>query len=325
VGRRLKVVVTDYEYPNLDQERRVVEEFGAELVPCQCKSEDDLITQAADADALLNQYALLTSRVIAALKRCKVIVRYGIGVDTIDIPAATGAGILVCNVPLYGIHEVSDHVIALLFAGIRKILIMDSMVKSGIWDCNRGRPISRITGKTLGLVGFGNIPRMVSGKLKAWGMRVLAYDPYVSDEVFSYHGVAKASLEELLPQSDYISCHLPLTPETQHFFDYNTFVRMKKNAFFINTARGPVVNEQGLYKALSEGCLSGAALDVMEEEPPRPDHPLFKMPNVIVTPHIAWYSEQSAVDLQRMAAEEAVRVLRGEGPSSCLNPEALNR
>lgn len=323
MGQSLKVVVTDYEYPNLDQEKRVVEEFGAVLVPCQCKSEDELISQAAEADALLNQYALLTSRVIAALKRCKVIVRYGIGVDTIDIPAASRAGILVSNVPLYGIHEVSDHVIGLLFAGIRKILIMDSMVKSGIWDCNRGRPICRISGQTLGLVGFGNIPRMVAQKMRPWKLGMLAYDPYVPDDVFASHGVTKASLEELLARSDYITSHLPLTPETHHFFDYKTFLRMKAGAFFINTARGPVVDEQGLYQALSEGHLSGAALDVMEKEPPEADHPLFKLPNVIITPHIAWYSEQSAVDLQRMAAEEVVRVLRGDRPLSCLNPEVL--
>ncbi len=320
-----KVVVTDYDYPDLDREKRIIEEFGAEFVPCNCKTEEEVIEKAWDADALLNQYALLTPKVLGALKKCKVIVRYGIGVDSINIPAATKAGILVCNVPRYGIHEVSDHSIGMLFACIRKLSIMNQMVKNGIWDVHRGRPIYRIYQTTLGLVAFGNIPRMVSQKLKPWNLKILAYDPYLTDDVFLSYGVTRASLDQVLTESDYISCHLPLTDETRYFFTYERFKQMKKGAVFVNTARGGVVDEKGLYQALKEEWLSAVALDVMEQEPPRDNHPLFDFSNVILTPHMAWYSEQAARDLRRMTAEEVVRVLKGEKPHSCLNPEAMKR
>lgn len=320
-----KVVVTDYEYPDLDQERKVFDAIGVEFVAGQCKDEDAVIALARDADALLNQYAKLTPKVIEALENCKIIIRYGIGVDNINVPAATKAGIMVCNVPTYGIHEVSDHVVGLFFSSIRKIPAMSETVKKGRWDCNLGRPIYRIHGKTLGLAGFGNIARMVAQKLAPWNLKVLGYDPFISESVFKSHGVEKTSFEQLLKESDFVSAHVPHTAETFHMFSYERFKQMKRGAIFINTARGPLVDEDGLYRALQEGWLAGAALDVMEKEPPDPDHPLLSLPNVIITPHMAWYSEESAVDLQRMAAEEVARVLRGEEPLWCLNREVRNR
>jgi len=320
-----KVVVTDHEYPDLDQERKVFNAIGVEFVAGQCKDEDAVIAMARDADALLNQYVKLTPKVIEALENCKIIIRYGIGVDTINVPAATKAGIMVCNVPTYGIHEVSDHVVGLFFSSIRKIPAMSETVKKGRWDCNLGRPIYRIHGKTLGLTGFGNIARMVAQKLAPWEIKVLGYDTFISENVFKSHGVEKTSFEQLLKESDFVSAHVPHTAETYHMFSYERFKQMKRGAIFINTARGPLVDEDGLYRVLQEGWLAGAALDVMEKEPPDPDHPLLSLPNVIITPHMAWYSEESAVDLQRMAAEEVARVLRGEEPLWCLNREVRNR
>lgn len=320
-----KVVVTDYEYPDLDQERKVFGAIGVEFVAGQCKDEDAVIALARDADALMNEYAKLTPKVIEALENCKIIIRYGIGVDNVNVPAATKAGIMVCNVPTYGIHEVSDHVVGLFFSSIRKIPAMSETVKKGRWDCNLGRPIYRIHGKTLGLAGFGNIARMVAQKLAPWNLKVLGYDPFISESVFKSHGVEKTSFEQLLKESDFVSAHVPHTAETFHMFSYERFKQMKRGAIFINTARGPLVDEDGLYRALQEGWLAGAALDVMEKEPPDPDHPLLSLPNVIITPHMAWYSEESAVDLQRMAAEEVARVLRGEEPLWCLNREVRNR
>ena len=320
-----KVVITDHDYPDLDQERKVFGAIGVEFVAGQCKDEDAVIALARDADALLNEYAKLTPKVIEALENCKIIVRYGIGVDNVNIPAATKAGIMVCNVPTYGIHEVSDHVVGLFFSSIRKIPAMSETVKKGRWDCNLGRPIYRIHGKTLGIAGFGNIARMVVQKLAPWNIKVLGYDPFISESVFKSHGVEKTSFEQLLNESDFVSAHVPHTVETFHMFSYERFKQMKRGAIFINTARGPLVDEDGLYRALQEGWLAGAALDVMEKEPPDPGHPLLSLPNVIITPHMAWYSVESAVDLQRMAAEEVARVLKGEEPLWCLNREVRNR
>jgi D-3-phosphoglycerate dehydrogenase len=320
-----KVVITDHDYPDLDQERKVFGAIGVEFVAGQCRDEDAVIALARDADALLNEYAKLTPKVIEALENCKIIVRYGIGVDNVNIPAATKAGIMVCNVPTYGIHEVSDHVVGLFFSSIRKIPAMSETVKKGRWDCNLGRPIYRIHGKTLGIAGFGNIARMVVQKLAPWNIKVLGYDPFISESVFKSHGVEKTSFEQLLNESDFVSAHVPHTAETFHMFSYERFKQMKRGAIFINTARGPLVDEDGLYRALQEGWLAGAALDVMEKEPPDPGHPLLSLPNVIITPHMAWYSVESAVDLQRMAAEEVARVLKGEEPLWCLNREVRNR
>ena len=321
---RFTVVVTDYEYDHLDQERRALAAVDAELVPGQCRTEDDVIALARDADGILNQYAHLTPRVLGALRRCQVIGRYGIGLDTVDIPAATRAGILVCNVPTYCLQEVSDHTIGFLLACVRKIPRMSEITKHGQWDFKVGRPIPRLQDITLGLVALGNIPRMVARKLAPWNMRILACDPYIEDRVFTDHGVVRASLDDLLRESDVVSVHLPLTAETLRMFTYARFKQMKRGAFFLNTARGPLVDEDGLLRALQEEWLAGAAIDVMQTEPAARSHPLLGLPNVIVTPHIAWYSEQSSADLQRMTAEEVARVLAGRQPLSCVNPEAVH-
>lgn len=320
----LKAVITDYEYPHVDIERQLIEAAGAQFVAGQAKAEEELIALTCDADVVINQYGLLTPRVISAMKNCRAIIRYGIGLDTIDIPSATKMGIMVCNVPTYGLHEVSDHTIAMLLSSVRKLDIMNQSVKNGTWDCNQARPISRIYNKTLGLVGFGNIPRMVVKKLKPWDLNILIYDPYVGDNLLlEIGGVTRAGFDELLETSDYVSCHVPLTDETHHMFGYEQFCMMKQDAYFINTSRGPVVDEPGLKKALDEARISGASLDVLETEPAPKDNPLFESDRTVITPHMAWYSEEAGKDLQRMTAEEAVRVLKGNPPLSCMNQEEL--
>ena len=319
-----KIALTDYQTPDIEIEKSVVHAAGGELVVGPCKSEDEVIQLTKDADGILNDFARITSRVIDSLKKCKVIVCCGVGVNSVDLTAATAAGIVVCNVPEYGIQEVSDHTIGLLLSCIRKIPQMSRCVKDGHWDPKLARTIYRITGKTLGLVGFGNIPRMVALKMAPWKLKILAYDPYIADDVFKVHGVQKSDLEQLLNQSDYISCHLPLTTETHHFFSYEQFCQMKKTAYFINTGRGPVVNENNLYRCLQEDRLTGIGLDVMEKEPPDASHPLFSFSNIIITPHHAWYSEEAGLDLHTMYAEEAVRIITGEAPRWCVNPEVLN-
>ena len=317
------IALTDYQTPDVEIEKRVVNAAGGILMVGQCKTEEEVILLTKNADGILNDYARITSRVIESLKKCKVIVCCGVGVNSIDLPAATAAGIVVCNVPEYGIQEVSDHAIGLLLSCIRKIPQMSRRVKEGRWDPKASRTIYRITGKTLGLVGFGNIPRMIALKMAPWKLKILAYDPYISANVFKTYGVQKSDLELLLTQSDYISCHLPLTPETHHFFSYEQFRKMKKTAYFINTSRGPVVNEDDLCRCLQAGWLAGVGLDVMETEPPDTNHPLFSFSNVIITPHHAWYSEEAGLDLQTMYAEEAVRIINGEAPSWCVNPQVL--
>ena len=320
-NKKFKVVVTDYEFTSLDCEREILERVGADLIPAQCKSENELIRIARDADGLLNLYfGPISRRVIESLTRCKVISRYGIGVDTIDIPAATDHGIIVANVPSYCVDEVSDHTMVLILCCARKIVLLNSKVKNGYWDFKISKPIFRLKDKILGLIGFGKIARTVAKKAKVFGLKLLFYDPYISEEIIKKYPAQPVSLNELLKESDFISIHTSLNKETRHLLGKKQFKMMKETAFLINTARGEVVDTEALYKALQESWIAGAALDVIERVPPLVSkHPLLKLENVIITPHSAWYSEESIVDLQTTAAEEVARVLRGEWPLSVVN------
>jgi D-3-phosphoglycerate dehydrogenase len=277
---------------------------------------------ARDADALLATYAKITAEMIRQMTRCRIISRFGIGVDNVDIPAASERGIVVTKVPDYCIDEVSDHTMALLLSAVRKIPFANSMVHAGKWEMPAVVPIHRLRGTVLGLVGFGRIPQLVAPKAKSFGMRVVSCDPYIPKEVFERAGVDSVEFGELLKISDYISIHSPLLPETQGLFNADAFRQMKPSAYLINTARGPIVDEAALAQALDAGQLAGAALDVMPKEPTT-DSPLFGRANVIITPHTSFYSEESLVDLQTKAAEEVVRVLQGEAPKNPVNPEAL--
>jgi D-3-phosphoglycerate dehydrogenase len=278
---------------------------------------------ARDADAVMVTYAKVTADMIGQMTRCRIIARFGIGVDNVDIAAATNANIVVTRVPDYCIDEVSDHTMALLLALARKIPFANSRAQAGRWEMPAVVPIHRLRGSVLGLVGFGRIPQLVAPKAKAFGLRVISRDPFVSEEIMNRAGVEKVDFSELVKVSDHISIHTPLVPETNHLFNAGVFSRMKPTAHLINTARGSIVDEEALALALDQGQLAGAALDVLSQEPPSTS-PLFGRDNVILTPHMSFYSAESLIDLQRKAAEEVVRVLTGGLPRNPVNPEALN-
>lgn len=320
-----KVVVTDYEYATLKYEEEVLAKVGATLVPAQCRTEEELIEACKDADALINQYAQLTPRVIQALDKCKVIARYGVGINTVDLDAATEKGICVVNVPDYCMDEVSDHAMALLLACARKVVLMNNEVKKGNWDYKVSVPIYRLRGKTLGLISFGRIAQTIAKKAQAFGLDILIFDPYIPDAVAEQFGVKKVSLEELLKSSDFISVHAPLNAETEHLISEKEFQLMKKTTFIINTGRGPVIHEDALVKALQEGWIAGAGLDVIEVEPVRSDSPLLQMDNVILNPHVAWYSEEAGTDLQTKAAQGVVEVLEGYFPKNLVNKQVKEK
>ena len=316
---KLKVVITDYYYENIEQERAVIAELGAELSEFQCRTEDEVIAAAADCDALICQFAPITSRVIQSLAHCRVIVRYAIGVDNIDLAAAERQGIYVCNVPDYGIDEVSNHAIALLLDCAKKLTYLAGQVKQGNCGYTLVKPLYRMEGKTLGLMGFGRIPRLVAKKMAGFGLNIIAHDPMMNEDAARALGVTPVSLERLLRESDYLSVHCPLTESTRHLFDRAAFQAMKPTAVFINTARGAVVQEEDLVWALQQGEIAMAGIDVMETEPIPIDHPLLKLDNAVVTPHVAWYSEEAVKSLQLKAAQEAARVLSGQAPKNPVN------
>ncbi len=319
------VAITDYVFASLEPERRVLAPLGVELRPAQCKSEEEIIALTQEADAVLNCYAKMTARVIENLNCCKIIARYGIGVDNVDLAAASKARILVTNVSDYCIDEVSDHALALLLALARHVAAADGAVKAGAWDVVARAGIRRLRGQTLGLVGFGKIAKALASKVQPLGMKVLVYDPYVEAELISRYGAEAVSLDRLLAEADAISIHVPLSSETRNLIGERELALMKSAAFLINTSRGGIVDEQALAAALKEGQLGGAALDVLSVEPPPPDHPLRQAPNVILTPHLAFYSRESVIELQTKAAQEVARALKGEPPRSPVNPEVLTR
>ncbi len=317
------VAVSDSVFPNLELAKAVLSELEAELRLADEPTPAAILEVAREADGMLVTYAQITGDIIRQLSRCRIIARFGIGVDNVDIEAATQAGIVVTKVPDYCIDEVSDHSLALLMALARKIPFSNQLTHAGEWKMPAVVPLYRLRGRTLGLVGFGQIPRVLAPKAQALGLKVVAYDPYVSEEAMKALQVEQVSFEVLLQVSDYVSVHAPLTPDTHHMFDREAFRRMKPNALLINTSRGPLVDELALVEALDSGELAGAALDVREQEPPPADSALQGRTNVILTPHTAFYSVEALEDLQTKATQEVVRVLRGERPRNPLNPEVL--
>lgn len=310
----MKVVITDYEYENIETERAIIEGAGFTLHSCQLKRPEELLPVLRDADAVITQYSSITSEVIEGMEHCRMIIKYGIGVNNIDCDAAAAKGILVCNVPDYGISEVSDHTCAMILALGRKLMPLAGALKSGGWGYSSAVPLKRLSECTLGLVGFGRIPQMAAKKMRAFGMRVSAYDPFVSSETAAEQSVNLVSLDELLRTGDFISVHCPLTRDTFHLIGKEEIEKMKASAFLINTARGGIIDEKALITALKKKRIAGAGIDVFEEEPVHPGHPLLSMDNVIATPHSAWYSETAIRTLQRKAAEEVVNVLKGNKP-----------
>ena len=319
---QLLVAVSDSVFPNLEPARAVLSKVGAELRLANAATPEAILEVGRAADGALVTYAKITEEMIRQMTRCRVISRFGIGVDNVDIPAATRAGIVVTRVPDYCIDEVSDHAMAMVLAVVRKIPLANARTQSGAWEMPAVVPIHRLRGSVLGLVGFGRIPQLVAPKAKAFGIQVIAFDPYLPETVFQREGVRRVGFDELVKVSDYISIHTPLMPETHHLFNAEVFSRMKPTAYLVNTARGPIVDEAALANALDRKQLAGAALDVMEKEPPS-GSPLLGRNNVILTPHTSFYSEESLVELQTKAAEEVVRVLTGQKPVNPVKPEAL--
>jgi D-3-phosphoglycerate dehydrogenase len=315
-----KVLITDYYYPTLDEERRVFEGTGIEICDGsgRCNTADDVIALGRDADAIITQFVPITARVIGELSRCKVIVRYAIGLDNIDVRAATERRIMVANVPDYCIAEVSDHAVALILALIRKIKVMDGEVQRGKWSYRPAEPIPRLADLRLGLVGFGHIAREVARKARALGFQAIcAHDPYVNPS--ECPEVDFAPLAVLLESSDIVSIHAPATAETRHLIDGAALARMKRGAFLVNTSRGALVSEPDLCRALQEGRLAGAALDVLEDEVKVHGNPLAGRGNVILTPHMAWYSTGSIAELQRKVAEQVRQAILEGRPSNWVN------
>jgi D-3-phosphoglycerate dehydrogenase len=317
---QLLVAVADSVFPTLDPARAVLSKIGADLSLAVQPTADAILQVARDADAVLVTYAKITADMIRQMARCRIIARFGIGVDNVDIAAATDSGIVVTRVPDYCIDEVSDHTLALLLALVRKIPFANSCVHAGRWEMSATVPIHRLRGRILGLVGFGRIPQLVAPKAQAFGLKVVTYDPYVAQEITAAAGVERVKFNELVKVSDYVSIHTPLMPETLGLFNADVFRQMKPTAYLINTARGPIVDESALAHALDAGQIAGAALDVLSQEPPT-GSPLLGRNNVILTPHMSFYSVESLVELQTKAAEEVVRVLTGRMPHNPVNPE----
>jgi D-3-phosphoglycerate dehydrogenase len=308
------IAVTDSPFPSLDPAIAALKRVDPELRMAKSASADDILAVARDADAVLVTYAKLPGKLLQELRRCKVIGRFGLGVDNIDTPAAARLGITVTYVPDYCLREVSDHAMALLLALARKIPFSNRLVQSGRWEVPPIVPLRRLEGQVLGLVGFGNIPRALAPKAKAFGLRVITHDPYVSADVAKALGVENMSFEDLLGRSDFVSVHAPLLPATRGLMNAAAFARMKKGAFLMNTARGPLVDETALVAALDSGHLAGAALDVVTVEPLATDSPLLRRDNVILTPHTAFYSVEGLEELQTKCASDVARVLSGEKP-----------
>ena len=305
--------------------------IGAEYVTQHCPTEDDLIATIHDADAVICVFEPFTRKVIERLTKMRVISQIGIGLDPIDLDAATDHGIIVTHEPDYCLEEVSDHTMAMILSCARKLRLVDKAVREGKWGTPDIRekilpPTSKLRGQTLGLVGFGRIPRTMVCKALGFGLKVIIYDPYISSAVLAGHQVERVEeFDQLLEQSDFISVHCALTKENRHMFDVEQFKKMKRTAFFINTARGGLVDENALHTALTEGYIQGAAIDVMEKEPPDMDHPLFKLDNILITSHTAQFSDAAFANLMMRPADEIVRVLEGKWPTVVANPNVMKK
>ena len=314
------IAVTDSPFPSLDPARAALARIDPELRVANSTSADDILAVGRDADAILVTYAKLPGELLRQLRRCKAIGRFGLGVDNIDIAAAAELGITVTYVPDYCMQEVSDHAMALLLALARKVPQSNALVQAGRWDMPAVVPIHRLAGRVLGLVGFGNIPRALAPKAKAFGLRVVVHDPYVSQHELAAAGVEGMSFDRLLEISDFVSIHAPLLPATRGLFNAEVFRKMKQGACLINTARGPLVDEDALLAALDSGRLAGAALDVVAVEPLPKQSRLIGRDNVVLTPHTGFYSVEALNELQTKCAADVARVLSGEKPVYPVKP-----
>lgn len=328
---RPKVVITDHDFGNVDIERGILEAVGAEVVALQSKREEDLFDAAKDCAAMMNQYARIGKTTIGHMQHCEVIARYGVGVDIVDVDAATQRGILVTNVLDYCTEEVADHAISMWLTLARKLPEYDRATHKGIWKWQSGQPVHRLRGRTMGVVSFGKIGQAIAERARAFGVNVVAFDPFLPAEVAVRHGVELVSKADLLARSDYVLMQAPMTPETKHFLSDAEFAAMKPGAIVVNTGRGPTIDNKALYRALTDGHIGAAGLDDPEEEPAKraawspDDNPIFTLPNVLVTPHAAYYSEESIRAARVIAATQVAKVLTGQPPDYPVNADALSR
>lgn len=317
------VLVTDYAWPNLETEQQILAAIGVELVVASTGDEEELTELAADVDAILTNWKPVTGRTLRNASRCVTVARYGVGVDNIDVAAASELGIVVSNVPDYCIDEVSDHALALVLALNRRIVEFAGQTRSGDWDNQGFGPLRRLRGQTLGLVGFGRIARRVAAKAQPFGLSVLAYSP--RRDAGTIEGVRMAeSLHEVLTSSDIVSLHAPLVDATHHMIGRDELASMRPGAFLVNTARGALVDHDALREALVRGKLGGAGLDVMDDEPPPSDHPLRTTRGGVMTPHTAFYSVESIHELLVKAVDNVASVLSGRVPAALVNPDVLS-
>lgn len=314
----MRIVISDDRFGWIDEEKVAFAGMDAELVLAGCTSEDDVIEACRDADAVLLNQAPMTRRVIESLNSCRVISRYGIGYDNVDLDAATERGIWVCNVPGYCTEEVAEHALGLLLCCVRRIPFKDRGVRSGKWNLNQ--PIRRMSGRTLGIVGFGSTGRAFWEKIQGFGFsRILIADPRIEDKLLPGMFGQAASLDEVIEESDFISLHVPLKEETRHLINAEAISRMKHGAILINISRGPVVDEKALVQALQSGKLSAAGLDVFEREPLPADSPLCALDNIILSDHSAYYSQEAVSILKTRTAMNAREVLEGKIPRFAVN------
>ena len=320
-----KVLITDYVWPSIDPEREVLEAAGFELVVAPDPSEATLAKLAKDVDAIMFCFAQVTEKVVRSAEKCVVASRYGIGVDNVNIPVCTELGIVVTNVPDYCIDEVSEHALGMIFALNRRLMPHTGEVKDGGWNkVALNKPMRRMNGATLGVIGFGRIGRAIAQRASAFGMKTIAYDPMIEagKEIGS---TRTTTFEDVIAGSDFITVHVPLTPQTRGMIGKKELAAMKPGSIIVNCARGGLIDESALAEALASGHLAGAGLDVMEPAPPTGDHPLLKQENVIITPHTAFFSQASTLELERRTAQEVVRVVGGAPPENFINPDVRGK
>lgn len=318
-----RIVVTDWDQDSLAEEEAVAESRSMELVRADCRTEEDVIRAAAGAQGILVQYAPVTRKVFEALPELKAVGRYGVGVDTVDVDAATDSGVAVCNVPDYGTEDVSDHAVALALTLARGVAALDRAMRRGDYSLAPAQPLHRLSGRVFGVVGLGLIGAATARKARGVGYSTIGFDPLQTPGTVSPDGTTVVTFEELISRADVLSLHVPLNRHTHHLVNADVLARMKPGALLVNTCRGGVVDTEALVEALQSGSLRGAGLDVFEEEPLPSTSSLLGLENVVLTPHAAWYSEESQEELKRRTAENVMDVIAGQAPRNIVNPEVL--
>ncbi|MHB8277772.1 MAG: C-terminal binding protein [Candidatus Humimicrobiaceae bacterium] len=322
---KFKVVKTDNRYEDILIEKDVLNKVDASLEEYNLSDEDKIIEVTENVDGIITDLSPISRKVIESLKKCRVISKVGIGVDNIDVKAATEKGIFVCNVPNYCIPEVTDHATALILNCLRNVCFLSSYVKKGIWSIEKAKPILPLDQIVLGIVGFGNIGRSVYKKAKAFDFEVILFDPYLSKEIEKEFDVKLVDFDYLLRNSDVISIHCPSNSETYHMFSHYQFEKMKTSSFIVNTARGMIVDSSALYISLKNRIIAGAAVDVYDPEPIKPDDPILKLDNFTITPHLGFYSERSIREVRVKSALNVAKVLVNEEPVNIINKEVISK